>query len=46
LNVDLGILPTGDYGLLLKVDEPPTSPPNDRRLLSIGVTRLEVTRRQ
>jgi hypothetical protein len=45
LNVDLGNLAPGDYGLVLHVDEPPTSPPNDRRLLSIGVTRLEITRR-
>ena len=45
LSVDLGNLAAGDYSLLLKVDEPPTSPPNDRRLLSIGVTRLEIARR-
>jgi len=45
LTVDLGDLPAGDYDLTLKVDEPPTQPPGDRRLLSIGVTRLEVDRK-
>jgi hypothetical protein len=44
LIVNLGNLSAGDYGLVLHVDEQPTSPPGDRRLLSIGVTRLEITR--
>jgi hypothetical protein len=42
LDVDLGNLPAGDYGLVLKVDEQPTRPPGDQRLLSIGVTRLQI----
>jgi hypothetical protein len=43
--VDLGVLSAGDYSLVLQVDEPATSPPGDRRLLSLGVTRLQVDRR-
>ncbi len=46
LSVEMGNLPVGDYALLLHVDEPPTSPPGDPRLLSIGFTRLEITRVQ
>jgi hypothetical protein len=42
LSVDLGNLPAGDYDLVLKVDEQPTTPPGDRRALSIGVTKLEI----
>jgi hypothetical protein len=42
LSVDLGNLPAGDHGLVLKVDEQPTTPPGDRRPLSMGVTKLEV----
>ena len=42
ISVDLGNLPAGDHSLVLKVDEQPTTPPADRRPLSIGVTKLEI----
>lgn len=45
LSVDLGNLQAGDYVVELNVQEQPTSPPNDRRLLSIGYTKVEVVKR-
>jgi hypothetical protein len=43
---DLGDLREGNYNIRLLVDEPPESPPGDRRKLSIGSTRVEVRRAQ
>jgi hypothetical protein len=42
LKVDLGTLNAGDHILMLKVQEPPESPPGDTRKLGIGVTKIEV----
>lgn len=44
LSVDLGNLSRGNHTLLIKVQEPPQSPPGDERRIAIGVTRLSVTR--
>ncbi len=45
LSVDLGNLQAGDYVVNLNVLEQPTAPPNDRRLLSIGYTKVAVEKR-
>jgi hypothetical protein len=45
LSIDLGNLQAGDYIVNLNVLEQPTSPPNDRRLLSIGYTQVAVEKR-
>lgn len=42
LEIDMGDLAAGDYVVELNVQEQPESPPNDRRLLSIGYTSVMV----
>jgi hypothetical protein len=42
VKVDLGTLKAGDHILMLKVKEPPESPPGDTRKLGIGVTKIEI----
>lgn len=44
LNIDLGPLETGNHILLLRVHEPPESPPGDERKLAIGTTRIAIVR--
>lgn len=45
LDIDMGTLAAGDYVVELNVQEQPESPPNDRRLLSMGYTQVAVERR-
>jgi hypothetical protein len=45
LEIEMGDLAPGDYLVDLNVREQPESPPNDRRLLSIGYTLVAVERR-
>ena len=45
LDIDMGELSAGDYLVELKVREQPESPPNDRRVLSIGYTLVAVEKR-
>ncbi len=45
LDIDMGDLGAGDYLVELNVQELPDSPPNDRRLLSIGYSQVAVERR-
>jgi hypothetical protein len=44
LQVDLGRLEVGNHQILLRLHEPPESPPGDERKLAIGATRLAVER--
>ena len=44
LDIDLGRLQAGNHILLLRVHEPPESPPGDERKLAIGTTRIAVVR--